>query len=224
MAQLIPVDPFDLVIVGGNGDLAVRKLIPSLFHRHRDKQFSDDSRIIAIGRVEISRDAYIKEVKSALMPAVSTDESEFDLFSDRLHYCYFDVNDYGAWTPLVDMLIGHERKIRAVYLATPPSLFGAVAAGFKINKLMTSDMRIVMEKPIGHDFESAKAINDQVGASFAENQIFRIDHYLGKETVQNLLALRFANSLFEPLWRREVIDHVQITVAEVWVWKPDRIL
>ena len=85
MAQLNPVDPFDLIIVGGNGDLAVRKLIPSLFHRHRDKQFSDDSRIIAIGRVEISRAAYIKEVKSALMPAVSTDESEFDLFSDRLH-------------------------------------------------------------------------------------------------------------------------------------------
>ena len=92
MAQLIPVDPFDLVIVGGNGDLAVRKLIPSLFHRHRDKQFSDDSRILAIGRVEISRADYIKEVKSALMPAISIDESEFERFSDRLHYCYFDVN------------------------------------------------------------------------------------------------------------------------------------
>ena len=112
MAQLIPVDPFDLVIVGGNGDLAVRKLIPSLFHRHRDKQFSDDSRIIAIGRVEISRVAYIKEVKSALMPAISIDESEFERFTDRLHYCYFDVNSYGAWTPLVDMLTGHEHKIR----------------------------------------------------------------------------------------------------------------
>ncbi len=215
MAQLIPVDPFDLVIVGGNGDLALRKLIPSLFHRHRDKQFSVESRILAIGRVEISRADFIEEVKSALMPAVSVDELEFERFSDRLHYCHFDVNDYGAWTPLVDMLAGHEHKIRAVYLATPPSLFGTVAAGFKANKLMTADMRIVLEKPIGHDYESAKAINDQVGACFAENQIFRIDHYLGKETVQNLLALRFANSLFEPLWRREVIDHVQITVAEV---------
>ena len=176
MAQLNPVDPFDLVIVGGNGDLALRKLIPSLFHRHRDKQFSDDSRILAIGRVEISRADYIEEVKSALRPAVSVDESEFERFSERLHYCHFDVNDYGAWTPLVDMLAGHEHKIRAVYLATPPSLFGTVAAGFKANKLMTADMRIVLEKPIGHDYESAKTINDQVGACFAENQIFRIDH------------------------------------------------
>lgn len=215
MAQLIPVDPFDLIIVGGNGDLALRKLIPSLFHRHRDRQFSDDSRIIAIGRVEISRADYIDEVRSALMPAVSTDESEFERFSRRLHYFCFDVNDHRAWAPLVDILNGHKQKIRVVYLATPPSLFGSVAAGFKENRLITSDMRIVLEKPIGHDYQSAKVINDQVGACFAENQIFRIDHYLGKETVQNLLALRFANSLFEPLWRREVIDHVQITVAEV---------
>ena len=183
-----------------------------MFHRHRDKHQWRQP-ILAIGRVEISRADYIEEVKSALRPAVSVDDSEFERFSDRLHYCHFDVNDYGAWTPLVDMLAGHEHKIRAVYLATPP-LFGTVAAGFKANKLMTADMRIVLEKPIGHDYESAKAINDQVGASFAENQIF-IDHYLGKETVQNLLALRFANSLFEPLWRREVVDHVQITVAEV---------
>ncbi len=100
------------------------------------------------------------------------------------------------------------------YLATPPVLFGPVAQGFKINSLMTENMRIVLEKPVGDNHAFAKTINDEVGAYFRENQIFRIDHYLGKETVQNLLALRFGNSLFEPLWRREVVDHVQITVAE----------
>jgi glucose-6-phosphate 1-dehydrogenase len=112
------------------------------------------------------------------------------------------------------LLQGFEERIRAIYLATPPTLFGPVAKGFKVNNLMTEHMRIVLEKPVGDDYASAKAINDEVGACFRENQIFRIDHYLGKETVQNLLALRFGNSLFEPLWRREVVDHVQITVAE----------
>ena len=112
------------------------------------------------------------------------------------------------------LLQGREDIIRAIYLATPPSLFGPVAQGFKENGLMTENMRIVLEKPVGDNYAAAKAINDEVGACFPENQIFRIDHYLGKETVQNLLALRFGNSLFEPLWRREVVDHVQITVAE----------
>ena len=105
-------------------------------------------------------------------------------------------------------------RVRVAYLATAPSLFGTIAQGLKQNGLVTDSSRIVLEKPLGHDYESACEINNQVGDIFAENQIYRIDHYLGKETVQNLLALRFANSLFEPLWRRSAIDHVQITVAE----------
>ena len=104
--------------------------------------------------------------------------------------------------------------MRAFYLATSSNLFGPTATGCRVNKLLTDDVRIVLEKPLGHDCESARKINDEVGQSFSENQVYRIDHYLGKETVQNLVALRFANSLFEPLWRRGVVDHVQITVAE----------
>jgi len=125
-----------------------------------------------------------------------------------------DAYDHDNWGALAGLLAGAEDRIRVAYLATAPSLFGTIAQGLKKNGLVTDNSRIVLEKPLGHDYESACAINNEVGNCFAENQIYRIDHYLGKETVQNLLALRFANSLFEPLWRRGAIDHVQITVAE----------
>lgn len=215
MAKLVPVDPFDLIIFGGSGDLALRKLLPALYHRDCDGQIMTDSRIIAVSRAEMTREAYINSVRYALDSALGTlDETQFENFSARLDYLHFDALDHACWGPLVKKLAGFDDRTRAIYLATPPALFGPVARGFKVNKLMIDDMRIVLEKPVGDDHASAKAINDEVGSCFMENQIFRIDHYLGKETVQNLLALRFGNSLFEPLWRREVIDHVQITVAE----------
>ncbi len=217
MAQLIPVDPFDLIIFGGGGDLAMRKLLPAMYHRDQDGQIPDTSRIIAAGRSEMSRDTYLGTVQEALNNALGKEEIDpttWQRFSARVNYIDLDALNADSWAALCTLLEGHEHKIRAIYLATPPTLFGPVAQGFQTNGLMTDNMRIVLEKPVGEDYESARAINDAVGACFAENQIFRIDHYLGKETVQNLLALRFANSLFEPLWRREVIDHVQITVAE----------
>ena len=217
MAQLLPVDPFDLIIFGGSGDLAMRKLMPSLYHRDGDGQISSDSRIIGVGRSSLSRDKYLKTIRAGLevhLKSETIDEALWKTFSKRIEYIELDALDPDNWSALVKTLeTGHD-KIRAIYLATPPDLFGPIAQGFKHNDLMTEDMRIVLEKPVGEDYASACAINDAVGACFAENQIFRIDHYLGKETVQNLLALRFANSLFEPLWRREVVDHVQITVAE----------
>ncbi len=212
MAKLLPVGLFDLVIFGGAGDLALRKLLPALYHRDGDGQFPAGSRIIAIGRSPLEHEEYLQEVREYL--ADDYEEDLWQQFSSRLCYLHFDANDHSSWQPLIDVLAGHEDRIRTVYLATPPHLFGPIARGFRENNLMSEDMRIVLEKPVGHDYASAKEINDQVGACFSENQIFRIDHYLGKETVQNLLALRFGNSLFEPLWRREVIDHVQITVAE----------
>jgi glucose-6-phosphate 1-dehydrogenase len=215
MAKLIPVNTFDLVIFGGNGDLALRKLLPALYHRYCDGQVTDSSRIISIGREKLTRGTYVEGVRRSFDEAsVELDEQQFQKFSSLLHFLNFDATDHTGWTALVNLLAGHEVRIRAIYLATPPALFGPIAHGFKVNNLMTDDMRIVLEKPVGDDFESARAINDEVGSCFQENQIFRIDHYLGKETVQNLLALRFGNSLFEPLWRREVVDHVQITVAE----------
>lgn len=215
MAQLIPVDPFDLIIFGGAGDLALRKLLPALYHRHRDGQIPPGSRIIAVGRSALSRAEYVAEAARAVEAAgEGIGPDVWETFTARLDYLDLDADDHAGWGPLSERLEGHENKIRIVYLATPPHLFGRVARGFQANALMVADMRIVLEKPVGDDYASARAINDEVGACFAENQIFRIDHYLGKETVQNLLALRFGNSLFEPLWRREVVDHVQITVAE----------
>ena len=217
MTRLVPVDPFDLVIFGGSGDLALRKLLPSLFHRDLDGQLPPESRIISVGRSAMDRAAYVEQVSGAVRGGLSDSSMDVEVwrrFSERLDYLELDALDHTTWRPLCERLVGHEQKIRAVYMATPPELFGPVAQGFKAAGLMTPDMRIVLEKPVGSDYASACAINDAVGSCFAENQIFRIDHYLGKETVQNLMVLRFANSLFEPLWRREVIDHVQITVAE----------
>lgn len=216
MAQLLPVDPFDLVIFGGSGDLALRKLMPALWHRHCDGQFSDDSRIIAIGRSPVPRDEYVAQVSQSVTGDAGTAPAGDDWFSfiNRLEYVWLDALAPDTWDPLIETLSGREGVIRAFYLAMPPALFGAVAQHIRDRGLMTDDMRLVLEKPVGNDFGSAQQINDQVGDCFAENQIFRIDHYLGKETVQNLLALRFGNAILEPLWRREVIDHVQITVAE----------
>jgi len=217
MAKLIPVGLFDLIIFGGSGDLALRKLLPALYHRDVDGQFPAGSRIIAVGRSSMSQEGYLELVNTALSANLSEadqDPVKLRQFMKRLQYVELDALQPNTWQPLVAVLAEYENRIRAIYLATPPSLFGPIAKGFSANNLMTEDMRIVLEKPVGHDYESARAINDEVGGCFSENQIFRIDHYLGKETVQNLLALRFGNSLFEPLWRREVIDHVQITVAE----------
>jgi glucose-6-phosphate 1-dehydrogenase len=217
MAQLRPVDTFDLIIFGGTGDLAMRKLLPAMYHRARDGQITMDSRIIAVGRSDMSRDEYVELVDNALQANLEDgdyDAQEWRDFESRLSYVNADALEHTNWQSLCEFLSAQSDRIRVIYLATAPQLFGPIAAGFHANGLITDATRIVLEKPVGHDFESARAINDEVGQCFEENQIFRIDHYLGKETVQNLLALRFGNTLFEPLWRRGVVDHVQITVAE----------
>ncbi len=204
------VEPFDLIIFGGTGDLAIRKLIPSLWHLSRSGQFPAASRVIAVGRSAMDIQEYLELIR----PSGASGYKGWHEFASRISSVDLDAADYASWYALRDVLTGREEVTRAVYLATPSLMFGPIARGIVETGLKTKDMRIVLEKPLGHDFESARDINDQVGECFAENEIFRIDHYLGKETVQNLLALRFGNSIFEPLWRREVIDHVQITVAE----------
>lgn len=217
MAQLLPVDTFDLIIFGGTGDLAMRKLLPALYHRARDGQITTDSRIIAVGRGEMNRADYLSLVDEALRANLKEGEyekQEWNAFEARLSYFNADALDHKTWTELCNYLSAEQNRTRVVYLATAPQLFGAIANGFQANKLISDNTRIVLEKPVGHDLASARVINNEVGRCFEENQIFRIDHYLGKETVQNLLALRFGNTLFEPLWRRGVMDHVQITVAE----------
>jgi glucose-6-phosphate 1-dehydrogenase len=217
MAQLVPAETFDLIIFGGTGDLAMRKLLPALYHRDLDGQLTPESRIIAASRGELARDEYLKLVEEALRRNLAEDEFDekfWATFAARIHYVQADAFAHDEWSSLVQLLNGVEERVRVAYLATAPSLFGAIAQGLKHNGLVTETSRIVLEKPLGRDLDSAREINNEIAACFAESQVYRIDHYLGKETVQNLLALRFGNSLFEPLWRRSTIDNVQITVAE----------
>jgi glucose-6-phosphate 1-dehydrogenase len=217
MAKFVPVDIFDLVIFGGAGDLALRKLMPALYHRDLDEQLPAGCRIISVGRSPLTHDEFLAMVGDSLREKLPDSEYSAELwasFSQRLQYIKADALDPSSWQGLKSALEGFGDRIRVFYLATAPKLFGAIASGISQNGLVTKKSRIVLEKPLGNDYASACEINDRVGECFPEDSIFRIDHYLGKETVQNLLALRFANSLFEPLWNRGNIDHVQITVAE----------
>jgi glucose-6-phosphate 1-dehydrogenase len=215
-SQIIPVDPFDFIIFGGTGDLSERKLLPSLYHRQRDHQFSEPTRIIGTSRSKMSDEefqAFAKQAISEHVKPADIDAKELKTFLARLSYVSADATS-GAGFDKLKKAIGESDSIRAFYLAVAPALFGDISHKLKEHKLITPNSRIVLEKPIGRDLASAQALNDLVGDDFHESQIFRIDHYLGKETVQNLMALRFANALYEPLWNANHIDHVQITVAE----------
>jgi glucose-6-phosphate 1-dehydrogenase len=215
-AQIIKVEPFDLVVFGGTGDLAYRKLFPALLHRDKDDQFREPTRIIGVSRRRLDRDAFRATVRDALSKFSGASEASaphVERFLSRIDYAPVDVAGEGGWSALRGLL-GPDERVRAFYMATGPDLFGPIARRLGAQGLVTGRSRIIVEKPIGKDGASAAAINDEIGAVFPESRIFRIDHYLGKETVQNLMALRFANALFEPLWNNAHIDHVQITVAE----------
>ena len=216
-SQFIPVEPFDCVVFGGTGDLAERKLLPALYHRQRDKQLSEPTRIIGASRAPMTHEEYRDYAKAALKEHLKEkdfDEAEVDSFCARLYYISVDAKSEKGWSDLKDLLEEGKERIRAFYLAVAPGLFGPIAEQLRDHKLITRLSRIVVEKPIGRDLASALELNNTIGKVFREEQIFRIDHYLGKETVQNLMALRFANALYEPLWNSHHIDHVQITVAE----------
>ncbi len=215
-SQIIPVDPFDFIIFGGTGDLAERKLLPALYYRQCDHQFTEPTRIIGASRTKMSSDEFKAFAEKALrehVKAADINEDELKTFLNRISYAAVDAIS-GEGFDQLKALLGDSKAIRCFYLAVAPSLFGEISHKLKYNDMITANSRIVVEKPIGRDIASAKALNDAIAADFHEGQIFRIDHYLGKETVQNLMALRFANSLYEPLWNSAHIDHVQITVAE----------
>ncbi|MEX0283653.1 MAG: glucose-6-phosphate dehydrogenase [Paracoccaceae bacterium] len=215
VSRVIPVDPFDLVLFGVTGDLAKRKILPGLFHRFVVGQVPADSQIIGAARSKIEPDAFIDMVRTAILefaPSAKDKTSELEAFLSMLSYVTVDADGENGWSELGDQL--NPNAVRAFYLSVSPSLFGTISGQLKRRGLATPDSRIVVEKPFGRDLASAKALNDDLRQNFQEHQIYRIDHYLGKETVQNLMALRFANSLWEPLWNATHIDHVQITVAE----------
>ena len=217
-AKTVPVDSFDLVIFGGTGDLALRKLLPGLLRRYADGQIPQDSRIIGVARDPQDGSEYRAKVGEALEKIAEGDtllRARLPAFLQLLDYRPLDATKDEGWEEFATLLKqSGEDRIRVFYLSTSPSLFVDLCSRLRDAGLNSGSARVVLEKPIGKDSRSAAGINDAVGAVFSEAQTFRIDHYLGKETVQNLLALRFANILFEPLWNANRIDHVQITVAE----------
>jgi glucose-6-phosphate 1-dehydrogenase len=218
MAQLVPVEEFDIVIFGATGDLAQRKLFPALYHRWLDDQIPEGARIIATSRTEMSREDFLAQTRQShaeFHPSEKVDEARWTKFAEQMDYVALDaVNEGGNWPEVAGRLEGREEKIRLFYLALPPGIYGSVCENIGATGLVTPKARVVLEKPIGTDLESAREINERVGRVFREDAIFRIDHYLGKETVQNLLILRFANVLFEPIWNSTWIDHVQISACE----------
>ncbi|MGQ7844568.1 glucose-6-phosphate dehydrogenase [Granulosicoccus sp. 3-233] len=211
------LQPFDFILFGGTGDLSIRKLIPALYFRHCEKQLPDDGRIIASGRTAMDTAEFRAKLDVEVREHISEqdfEEEAWQAFLERIQYYAVDVNDVAAYQPLVDALKGREDHVRVFYLSVAPSLFTQITNGVHEAGLITANSRVALEKPLGRDEKSAEEINDRLSDVFSEEQIYRIDHYLGKETVQNLLALRFGNAFFEPLWRAEHISDVQITIAE----------
>lgn len=216
MYKIIPVKPFDLVLFGATGDLAKREIIPGLYRRFKVGQMPQSSRIIGASRTAMTNDefkAFANKAVAADMPEDSLDGESLEKFLDCLLYVSVDGRSTRGWDELAAAV--RDDTVTAYYLSVGPKVFEDIVRNLKASGLARSGSRIVVEKPFGEDLESAKKLNAVLGSAFDESQIYRIDHYLGKETVQNLMALRFGNLLFEPLWNSSYIDHVQITVAEV---------
>ena len=207
--------PFELVLFGGLGDLALRKLMPALFLLHRDGRLPD-GKIYAVTRREMSRDDFVSRIESSLkahVPSECLELQPLDTFINKVFCLTMDVTDEAGYQAL-NSVLSQDDINRLYYMATGSDLYMPICKGLHSAGLIKSESKIVLEKPIGHDLETAQAINDTVAQFFTEKQIYRIDHYLGKETVQNLMVLRFANSLFESQWNQHYIDHIQITISE----------
>ena len=215
VSRVIPVETFDLVIFGGTGDLARRKILPGLFRRYAAGQMPEAAQVIGAARGDMDTDGYRAMVRDALLEfsdKAEQGDAVIDGFLKHIDYAQVDAQGDGGWDNLRGKL--RDGIVRAFYFSVAPSLFGDIAERLKTKGLSDDESRIVVEKPFGRDLATAKALNSSLATYFDEGQIYRIDHYLGKETVQNLMAVRFGNILFEPLWNAQFIDHVQITVAE----------
>ncbi|MCA9734735.1 glucose-6-phosphate dehydrogenase [candidate division KSB1 bacterium] len=214
-------DSFTLVIFGGSGDLTERKLIPAMHSLYKDKLLPEKFTILGLGRKQFMDESYRDQmvIENA---AIGVKDEKCQTFAQHLFYQQFDMGDSEDYNKLSRRLKSLDQEFQLdgnylYYLATPPDFFTTVTAMLQEHNLHKSDnswRRVIIEKPFGHDLKSALELNKHLTNIFAEEQIYRIDHYLGKETVQNILALRFANGIFEPLWNRNFIHHIEITASE----------
>ncbi len=220
-----PAEPCTIVIFGASGDLTARKLIPALYHLFKEKQMPPSFRVVGFARREKTDDSWRQELRTALDQFSRTkpvEDAVWNEFAKNIFYCMGDMTDTAAYTKLEQLLTSFGqtalRENLLFYLATSPSQFGEVVEQLHSSQLLHKHgpgwQRVVVEKPFGHDLQSAQALNNELTRFAHERQVFRIDHYLGKETVQNILMFRFSNSIFERLWNRDSVDHVQITVSE----------
>lgn len=213
--KIIPVEPFNLVLFGGTGDLARREILPGLYRRFHVGQVQPGSKIIAIARKHLTEQEFLNFVREAITENLDSkliEEANLVKFLSLISYRSLDANNKNNWESLKGSL--DLSLTTAYYLSVGPGIFSSIISNLAHHDLIRVNSRIVVEKPFGHDLASAKELNRKLSKVFDEGQIYRIDHYLGKETVQNLMALRFGNVLFEPLWNSQYIDHIQITVAE----------
>lgn len=210
-------EPFNIIVFGGGGDLAMRKIYPALFHRYLDGQFGDAFNIIAVTRKDKEdfpfQDELKKFIKESMKDATNIN-LEIENFARKIKLMVIQNPTVENYKELADFLNSFKNYQNIFYYSTPSSAFGSISKTLKESNLVHESSKVVLEKPLGNSLETSNQINAEVTLAFNENQIYRIDHYLGKETVQNLMVLRFANNLFEKAWNGENIDNVQITVAE----------
>ena len=209
------IEALDILIFGGTGDLSYRKLLPALYMAHVHGRLPAQTKIIGIGRHTWGLPEYLSFLQqhcAAFVDPAAMEDDSWQSFMQRIDYCCLDVTDVQGYERLNLQL--RKGVLRIFYLATAPSLFATICTHLGHVSMIGGDDRVVLEKPLGIDLQTAQQINREVAQHFQERQIYRIDHYLGKETVQNLMVLRFGNAIFEPLWRTPYIQSVQITVAE----------
>ncbi|MGV2988080.1 glucose-6-phosphate dehydrogenase [Vibrio sp. E150_011] len=220
--MLIPENS-SIVIFGASGDLTYRKLIPALYHLFASNQLPKSFAILGVSRTQYSDESYREKLKKSLQEMEKTEPESLDAFCEFLHYQAIDTSDtqdYAKLSTRLDDLAdkyGFEQRNTLFYLATPPSLYSIIPASLAAHGLNDETegwKRLIIEKPFGYDLASARKLDKEIHEHFQEHQIYRIDHYLGKETVQNLLVLRFSNAMFEPLWNHQYVDYVEITGAE----------